>query len=931
VGQVGILQWGHSVAGVGDGLLLDRRRECELLDRLIEQVRAGQSRALVVRGEAGVGKTALLEYLLARAPDCRVAQAAGVQAEKELAFAALHQVCAPMLDRLGRLPRPQQDALRTAFGLSAGSPPDRFLVGLAVLCLLAEVARERPLVCVVDDAQWLDRASAQLVAFVARRLMAESVAIVLAVRESPSQGIAAVAELAGLPELSVAGLPEHEARTLLVSAHRGPVDMSVLDRILAETRGNPLALRELPRGFTPTELAGGFGLWSGDRLPHWIEESFRRQVAPLPADTQQLLLVAAAEPLGDPVLLWRAAWQLGINVDIAAPQTKAAGLIEIGARVQFRHPLVRSAIYRNASPEERRNAHWGLAQVTDPDIDPDRRAWHRAQAADGPDDEVAAELERSAGRAQARGGLIAAAAFLERATELTPDPARRGGRALAATQAKLQAGMPNASLRLLSLADASPLDELQRGRADLLRAEIAFTTNRGSDAPALLLKAAGQLEQLDVQLARDTYLDGVTAAWFAAHLASGCGLREVAEAARAAPAPAQPRPADLLLGGLAVRFTDGYSAGAPILKRALQKFRDRAVSGEEKLGLLWFTNINVAADLWDDEALEVITDQFLQVARRVGALSLLPLALTARIAWHIFAGELDAAGALLEEQEAVVEATGIPAASYGTMLLAAWQARDVSEAIKVIEAAFAENALRGEGAAVIATGWVKGLLYNSLGRYDEARAAVQQATDVPVEVGMPTWSSLVELVIAAARAKRPDQAAEAFDRLRQMTRASGSDWALGLEARCRALLCDGSRADDAYREAIDRLARTRIRGELARAHLFYGEWLRRDGRRRDARDQLRTAHQTFTAMGADVFAGRAARELAATGESVRKRSVETVTELTAQEGQIVRLVRQGLSNGEVAARLFIRPRTVEWHLSKIFGKLQITSRRQLQC
>jgi DNA-binding CsgD family transcriptional regulator len=911
------------------GVLLDRRKERQLLDQLIADVRAGDSRALVVRGDAGVGKTALLEYLLEGAAGGRVVRAAGIQSEMELAFAALHQVCAPMLDRLAPLPVPQQEALRTALGLSAGRAPDRFLVGLALLGLFAEVARDRPLVCVMDDAQWLDHASAQVFAFVARRLQAESVAMVFAVRESTTTQEPELAELAGLNELPVTGLPDDEARSLLTSAYRGPVDAPVLDRILAEAQGNPLALLELPRGFAPTELAGGFGLQTGGRLPRRIEESFHRQVAPLPAETRQLLLLAAAEPVGDPVLVWRAAERLGIGVEAAAP-AQVAGLVDFGARVQFRHPLVRSAIYRAAGPEERRRVHWALAQVIDPQADLDRRVWHRAQAAAGPDEDVAVELEHCATRAQARGGLAAAAAFLERATELTPDPLRRGQRALAAAQAKYHAGTLDSSLRLLSLADASPLGELQRAEVDVLRARIAFTMNRGRDAPALLLKAAAKLEPLDVRLARDTCLEALDAARFAAHLASGAGLREVAEAARAVASSGEPaRAPDLLLDGLAVRFTDGLAAAVPLLRQAVTAFGSQDLPAEEGLRWLWLASTTCSDHLWDEGTWETLATQHVQLVRESGAVAALPLALTSCIVMRTSLGELTTAAALREEQAAVVEAIGAPLAWYGPLFLAAWQGR-VAEAFELIEAGMEENERRGEGDGVIACGWVKSLLCNSLGRYADALAAAQQATAHPLEIGTPYWASLVELVTAAARSGQPERATDAFARLTRMTQASGTEWALGLEARCRALLTEGELADSSYREAIERLGRTRVRGELARAHLVYGEWLRRENRRVEARDQLRAAHEIFMVMGAQAFADRAARELAATGETIRKDTDGTVSELTPQEAQIARLVREGLSNAEIASRLFISPRTVEWHLSKVFAKLQITSRRQLR-
>jgi len=913
------------------GLLLDRSAERQALDQLVDDVRAGESRALVLRGDAGVGKTALLEYLVGRAAQCRVVRAVGVQSEMELAYAALHSVCAPLLDRLPRLPPPQQEALRTAFGVSAGNPPDRFLVSLAVLGLLAEGAQERPLLCVIDDAQWLDRASAQVLAFVARRLLAESVAMIFAVRESTTeQDLPEVPEVAGLAEMLITGLPDDEARTLLVSAHRGPVDDRVLERVLAEAHGNPLALLELPRGFTPAELAGGFGLPNAGRLPRRIEESYQRQIAALPADTRQLMLVAAVEPVGDPVLVWRAAEQLGIGIDTAARPAIAAGLVEFGARVRFRHPLVRSAIYRAASPEERRNTHRVLAQVVDPQADPDRRAWHKAQAAAGPDEDVAAELERSADRAQARGGLVAAAAFLERATELTPDPQHRGRRALAAAQAKLEAGLAESSSRLLSLAEASPLGELQRAEADLLRARIAFTVNRGSEAPSLLLKAAVRLGPHDVRLARDTYLEALDAARFAAHLASGPGLHEVADAARnATPSAQPPRASDLLLDGLAARYTDGHASAVSLLKKAVTAFSATDLPREEGLRWLWLASTTCCDHLLDLESWEVLATRHVRLVRDTGALAVLPLALTSCIVMQISLGELATAAAQLEEQEAVVEASGIPLAWYGPLFLAAWQGREAA-AFELIEAGLKENARRGEGDGVIACGWGKALLCNSLGRYEEALTAAQEATAPQLEIGMPYWASLVELVTAAARSGQPERAADAFERFTTLAHACGSDWALGLQARCCALLSDGPTADRNYREAIDRLGRTRVRGELARTHLLYGEWLRRENRRIDAREQLRMAHQMFTAMGAEVFAERAARELAATGETVRRGTVAAPSELTAQETQIARLVREGLSNAEIGARLFISPRTVEWHLSKIFTKLHITSRRQLR-
>jgi DNA-binding CsgD family transcriptional regulator len=897
--------------------LLGRRSESTTLDRLLDVVRAGESRALVIRGDPGMGKTALLEYVVERATGCRVAQAAGVQAEMELAFAGLHQLCAPMLDRLERLPGPQRDALGSAFGMTAAHAPDRLLVGLAVLSLLAEVSEKRPLVCLVDDAQWLDHASVQALAFVARRLIAESVAIIFAVRTGAKEQ-----ELMGLPELVIEGLSDRDARALL--ALHGPLGERVRDRIVAEARGNPLALLELPRAMTPAELAGGFGLPAAGGLAGRIEESFQRQLEPLPAQTRCLLLIAAAEPVGDPVLLWRAAERLGIGPDAATPAT-AAGLLELGARVRFRHPLVRSAVYRVASDEERRTVHRALAEATDVDVDPDRRAWHRANAAPGPDEDVAFEVERSAERAQARGGLAAAAAFLERSAALSVDPARRAARALAAAQATHQAGLPDAALGLLAAAQTGPLDELQCARVDLLRGQIAFVLSRGRDAPPLLLAAAKRLEPLDLTLARETYLDALWAAIIVGPLADGGGVQEVAEAARSVPSAPEPsRPADLLLDGLAVLSAEGHVAAAPMLERVVSAFRGDDISREEGLRWLWLA-CHVARIRWDDESWEVLVTRHLQLARDTGALTVLHLALNQRMGVHEHAGELDAAASLLAEAEVVGETLG--RGLYGALALAAWRGSE-ADLSELIDARMEDLVARGEGAGVAIIPWASALLYNGLGRYEEALAAAQRAAAYHHELLFTEWG-LVELIEAAVRSGKPEPAAGALRRLSEVTRASGTDWGLGIEARSRALLSDDDAAERLYREAIERLARTRIRAELARAHLLYGEWLRREKRRLDAREQLRTAHEMLTAMGIEAFARRAADELEATGETARKRSFESADQLTAREAQIAKLARDGLSNPEIGARLFISSRTVEYHLHKVYGKLDITSRNEL--
>ena len=893
-----------------------------MLARFIEAVRAGESRVLVVRGEPGVGKTVLLDYLARHAPGCQVARAAGVQSEMELAFAGLHQLCAPMLKQLARLPAPQRDALQTAFGLSAGPAPDRFLVGLAVLSLLSEVAGERPLICLVDDQQWLDRASAQALEFVARRLAADPVGLVFAARDPGD-------ELAAFPDLAVEGLAEGDARALLDSVLAGPLDARVRDQIVAETRGNPLALLELPRGLTPAELAGGFGLPGARPLSGRIEESFRRQIEALPDHVRRLLQLAAADSSGDPLLVWRAAGQLGIDVQAGAPEVDG-GLVGFGAQVRFRHPLVRSAAYRSASTRERQEVHRALAEVTDPRLDPDRRAWHRAQAAPGPDEEVAGELERSAGRAQGRGGLAAAAAFLERAALLTPDPVRRTQRLLAAARTKADAGALDAALGLMVAVEAGPVDALQTAEVERLRGQIALEQRRGSDADRLLLSAARRLQPVSADLARAAHLDALVAAIWANEMASP-GVREAAEAARTAPpGPVPPGAIDVLLDAVALRMTQGYAAAAPALTRALEMVLALDVSSGESDRWQWLAGGRIsqiiAMELWDFESWHALAVSQVKFSRDTGALMHLAFALNYLARTHILAGELAAATRLVEEDHLIAEAAGNPPVADTAMMLAAWRGQE-QEASELIEAVSREATARAAPALVSRADYASSVLYNGLGHsaaaYDAARRAFERE---PMGYGSHIVPELAE---AAARSGDTRLLQAALEWLSERTRATPTQWVLGIEVRVRALLSDGEAADRCYRESIERLSLTRVRTQLARAHLLYGEWLRRENRRADAREQLRTAHEMLEAMGAEAFAERARRELLATGETVRKRVSDTSDALTAQEAQVARLARDGLSNPEIGARLFISSRTVQYHLRKVFTKLGISSRSQL--
>jgi DNA-binding CsgD family transcriptional regulator len=890
---------------------------------------------LVLRGEAGVGKTALLEYVADLASGFRCVQVAGVESDMELAYAGLQQLCAPLMEHFDELPEPQREALNVAFGRGVGPTPDRFLVGLAVLSLMAAAANDQPLLCIIDDAQWLDQVSVQTLAFVARRLLAEPVALLFAAREGGAEA------LAGLPDLVVRGLSADDARELLDSVLLGRIDKRVRDRIVAETRGIPLALLQVPRNLSAAELAGGFLNLGARRSAGQLEESFLHRIKSLPADTQRLLLVAAAEPIGDAALFLRAAAYLGIPVDALAP-AEAAGVIEFGPRMRFHHPLVRSAAYRAAALSDRRAIHRALADSTDPQSDPDRRAWHAANAAAGPDDGVAAELETSAGRAQSRGGVAAAAAFLERAAVLTSDPARRGARALAAAQAKRDAAAPAAAHELLAIAELGPLSDLQHAQVAHLRAQMEFVRSRGGDtgAPRLteqasqLIDAAERLETLDDDLARETYLEALAAAMYAGRLGEPGALTNVAEAARAAVGrvPNPHRPIDLLLSGIANRITGGVGAGADPLRTALALMCRQAQHNDGQ-ALRWMSlglaimQESAVGEVWDDALYHQLAADMVRQSRDAGALAVLPAALAYRAGVHVLAGEFATAATLVEEAASITASTGYAPLRYHSLSLAAWRGIP-SDAVGLIEAAAADGTARGEGRVLGLTGYLSAILYNGLGRYEEAFSAARQACE-DEDLGFYGWC-LVELIEAAAHTGAHEAASSAIHRLEERTLASGTDWALGVLAGARALVAEDELAEGLYTEAIERLERTRIVVHLARTHLRYGEWLRRVKRRIDARRHLAEAHEMFTRMGAQAFAERARRELVATGEKVHKQSADSGDQLTSQEAQIARLAAEGLTNQEIGAQLFISVHTVEWHLRKVFVKLGISSRRQLR-
>ncbi|MGB3373802.1 MAG: AAA family ATPase [Microbacterium sp.] len=910
--------------------LLGRSVERDAVDALLSRAREGHSGTLVVRGEAGIGKTALLEYARAAAnePAFRIESSSGAEAESQFAFAALHQLCAPLLSGMDVLPEPQRIALAVAFGQQNGAAPDRFLVGLATLNLLAESAEQRPLLCVIDDAQWLDEASGQVLAFVARRLDAERIALVFAVRDADHDGATSeLSVLAGLPELRLHGLGESEARMLLASELAAPLEHGVLERVIAESSGNPLALLELPLSAQRAQSAGEFALPGALNVPRRVEESFRRRSAGLPDDTQLLLLTAAAEPTGDVTLLLRALAQLGITEKAVTP-AETAGLLEIGSHVRFRHPLVRSAIYRKATAPDLRRVHAALAAATDPDVEPDRRAWHRAQAVLGTDEEAAADLERSADRARARGGLAASAAFIEYAAQLTPVPTARAGRTLEAAFAMYETGATEAASGLLASAEAGPLNALQQARLKLLRARIAFYRARDGAGLAMLLDAARGLAPLDPALSRETYLYALDAAIITGGPRSGLDVREVAEAARSAPPPpGSPKPADLLLDGLVTTFTAGYERGAQQLQRALDAFCDEAPNAESASDAEirrwgWLAG-RTAMAVFDDERLLALTSRHTRLALEAGALATLPAALLVQSVMLVLFGEFTRAA----EQASIRSTSNSVPLLHAQLILAAWQGRP--DEVAQTHAALAEGADAWEyGTEVSLAQYGMAVLHNGMGNYVEGLQAAVRA----FESDELAHSNLahVELIEAACRSGEPGSAAVALDELCMRALAVGTPWALGLAARSRALTATGPTAEQHYQEAIEQLRQCRMVAHLARAHLVYGEWLRREGRRQDAREQLRTAHELLSNMGAGAFAARAARELAATGEHARKRTARPTDELTPHELHIARLVATGATSREVGAQLFLSPRTIEAHLRNIYRKLGITSRRQLR-
>jgi DNA-binding CsgD family transcriptional regulator len=906
--------------------LVGRSRELEALDVLVKRVHSGHSGVLVLRGHSGAGKTALLDALAVSAGDCRLERVAGVEAERELPLAGLHLLLSPFLPQVKKLPRPQRSALAAAFGQGDGIAPKPFMIGLATLTLLSEQAtRQRPVICLIDDAHWLDSATTQTLSFVARRIYAEPVALVFAVRGGNERD-----NFAGLPHLAVNGLPDEDAHALLASVLHSPLDLAVRDRIVAEAAGNPRALVELPDAYSPTELAYGFGRDGPAQIDNRTEAAFIKRLRRLPSDTRRLMLVAAADPTGDVALLWRAASRLGLTPMAAAP-AESAGLMTLGSRAQFRHPLARSAVYRAATPEERRAVHRALADSTDAGPDMDRRAWHRAQATVGLDDLVADQLESSAQRARTRGGSAAEAEFLLDSTRLTAEPGRRAHRALDAAVAKQEAGQFEDATNLLGVAKSGSLSPLDRSRALLLGAELNYATERSREAAALLFEAAKWLERLDPDRARDTYLEAFSASLFEGLPGDSDAVYQIASALLRARSPGPPDRADSgsdrLLYGMATLVDRGYEAAVPILQSALNAFIREPLNDPSALRWLGLAS-RIARGLCDERSWSHLTQRHLALARKQGAVASLPLALMERFGFELLTGHPTKAEALAVESDAVLHAMGAHVASPSRVWLEIWHGR-ADSVQELIAAQDIELVQKRHGPWHVSMDWGIANMLNGLGRYAEALAAAERVSADVDDFGLSTVS-VSELIEAAVRSGNAERAYAPLDRLALFAQSSGTGWAIGVELHCRALMSDRTSAEPYYREAIECLDGTSIRIAAARSHLLFGEWLRRESRIIEAREHLHIAEDCFTEIGMEGFARRARRELSASGQPPDKRSEPTLGELTPQEEQIARLAIEGHTNAEIGALLYLSARTVEWHMRKMFMKLGVSSRRQLR-
>ncbi len=905
--------------------LVGREHEQAEIAQLLASVRSGLSAALVLRGEAGVGKTALIDDAVAGAADLEIVRLVGIESEMQLGFAGLHQLIIPFLDDIEALPAPQMRALKAAFALSDDSAPELFLVGLATLTLLSQAATRRALLIVVDDAQWWDQESADVLGFVARRLYADRVGLLVAVRHPSDRQV----PLDELPSITIPPLSERASVDLLESTAAQPVESNVRDRILADARGNPLALIELTSALSSDQLTGVVMLPEPLAVGAQLEARFLRQVRELPADTQRFLLVAAAEPTGDPALVWRAGRDLDFD-ERAILAAEAEHLISPGPPLRFRHSLIRSAIYHGASAANRREAHSALAAATNIGNDPDRRAWHRAAAAHAPDEDVAAELEQAASRARSHGGYAATAALLTRAAQLTPDPGRRALRYFAAAESDFTAGSsPRAHVNLqhaLPDLDGSSLAQARRLEALIFFIDMdrADTLGRAKRVVPMLLDAAVALGPLDIHSARETLLDAIQMAVYFGS-ASSATVEEVAHTAQSLTLPidAEPTSADLVLDALAALYAGGYDNAVPILQRALAAIRSDPAAREfpRRLALGCWPGFALS----DDEAVRSVANECVALCRSRGAFQVLPEPLNYLGQWALRTGSLAAADEYFTEADAMrslLDRTGPATAEL--LIVSAWRGREADVRAAAAERAAIAREL-GLGLVVDHAEYAVALLELGLGNY---RAAAECRPNFAPDLALGAFRA-VDAIEAHVRGGDHETAVAALEGLSSRAVANGSSIDLGLAARGRALLSDDDDAEDHYLDALAQLEASGARLHLARAQLLYGEWLRRQNRRRDARVQLAAALETFESAGANAFADRTRVELLASGVNARKRVDETRRDLTPQEEQIARLAAGGATNPEIAARLYISANTVEYHLRKVYRKLDIKSRREL--
>ena len=907
--------------------ILGRSAERSRLTEMLLSAHAGRGTSLVIQGEAGIGKSALLDDLAANAVDTWVCRVAGVESEMELPFASLQQLCGPTLSHVADLSVLHRSTLEKVFGLTTGSPPDRFSVGMALLDLVAVVTQSQTMLWLVDDAQWLDQASRRTIGFACRRLRGERLAAFVALRDTPGGR-----DLAGLPQMRLEGLTRQDAGRLFDSVVPGPTDPLVRDRIIAETRGNPLALLELPRTWTAAELVEGFSEPEREPVDFQLERAFAKRLGNLPGETRILLTLAAAEPKGDPAILWSAADEMGLDWR-AAGAAEAEGLIDFNQRVHFRHPLVRATAYRTAPLPERLAVHAALAAVTDPVHDADRRAWHRASSTVAYDEDIALELEQSAERAKSRGGILAAAALLERAARLTPDPFLLAERTMAAARAQRAAGSLESALRLLDTLTPEPPSELRSAQVERLRGKIAFDQKRESEAAELLLSSARRLEPLDLTLARETHFEALAAAVWAKPQNGNDLVRTAAKAAHALPRGDDVRStAELLLQALAARITEGYETAAPAIQSSLEAVREHHVEPAEFDDLLWMAGNRVAGILavesWDFDTWHLLAHRQVDVTREAGALVQLQFALNFLANNVVVTGDVRAAEDLIDEERRLATITGVPPVAYGGLLVAAHRG-DRSIGVPMVEAAIEAATKDGQGRAVAFLNCVNAVLNNGLGRHRHALVSARHVIEDDT-LGYQTLA-IGELAEAAYHVGDDDQVRAAAIWMRRRADAVPTQWALAMSARVQALSERSSAAEGLYRQSISHFTDTPLRVELARSHLLLGEWLRRQGSQESASEHLGIALDAFRAMGVNAFAKRARGELFAT---MRRRNRAFVDDpsarLTAQELEIAELAQQGLSNREIGARLFLSHRTVEWHLGNVFAKVGVSTRRRLR-